>query len=85
MQFFLVRGDLDLPGCSPIWSNSRAESPSLFKNLNTMNCFLMSRQIYVSGTAWKGTKAVRIAVSHWKVDVSKGFEVITSVLNGVVN
>jgi glutamate/tyrosine decarboxylase-like PLP-dependent enzyme len=44
-----------------------------------------SRQIYVSGTVWKGTKAVRIAVSHWKVDVSKDFEVITSVLNGVIN
>lgn len=42
-----------------------------------------TRQMYVSGTAWRGDKAVRIAVSNWKVDVERDFEVVAAILNAV--
>ncbi|KND89639.1 L-2,4-diaminobutyrate decarboxylase [Tolypocladium ophioglossoides CBS 100239] len=42
-----------------------------------------TRQMYVSGTAWRGEKAVRIAVSNWKVDVERDFEVVAAILNAV--
>lgn len=42
-----------------------------------------TREMYVSGTSWKGEKAVRIAVSNWKVDVDKDFAVVKDILNAV--
>lgn len=39
-----------------------------------------TREMYVSGTSWKGNKAVRIAVSNWKVDVDKDFLVVKGIL-----
>ncbi|KAJ6443301.1 tyrosine decarboxylase [Purpureocillium lavendulum] len=42
-----------------------------------------TRQMYVSGTAWGGQKAVRIAVSNWKVDVERDFKVVTAILEAV--
>ncbi|KAF4501712.1 l- -diaminobutyrate decarboxylase [Fusarium agapanthi] len=39
-----------------------------------------TRQMYVSGTSWKGEKAVRMAVSNWMVDVARDFRVVTSIL-----
>ncbi|KAF4982884.1 hypothetical protein FZEAL_1580 [Fusarium zealandicum] len=42
-----------------------------------------TRQMYVSGTSWKGDKAVRIAVSNWMVDVPRDFKVVTSILTHV--
>ncbi|KAK2000246.1 pyridoxal-dependent decarboxylase, partial [Colletotrichum falcatum] len=39
-----------------------------------------TRKMYVSGTIWKGEKAVRIAVGSWKVDVERDFSVVTQVL-----
>lgn len=42
-----------------------------------------TRQMYVSGTMWQGEKAVRIAVSSWKVDVKRDFRVVTSILTAV--
>jgi len=42
-----------------------------------------TRQMYVSGTSWKGEKAVRMAVSNWMVDVARDFRVVTSILNHV--
>lgn len=42
-----------------------------------------TRQMYVSGTKWQGRKAVRIAVSNWKVDVERDFRVVTSILTAV--
>ncbi|PHH83190.1 hypothetical protein CDD83_3037 [Cordyceps sp. RAO-2017] len=39
-----------------------------------------TRQMYVSGTVWDGGKAVRIAVSSWRVDVERDFDVATAVL-----
>ncbi|KAK2593997.1 hypothetical protein QQS21_008309 [Conoideocrella luteorostrata] len=42
-----------------------------------------TREMYVSGTSWKGEKAVRIAVSNWKVDVERDFAVVTGILNAV--
>ncbi|KAH6609633.1 glutamate decarboxylase [Trichoderma cornu-damae] len=42
-----------------------------------------TRQLYVSGTSWKGGKAVRVAVSNWRVDVERDFKVVTAILNDV--
>lgn len=42
-----------------------------------------TRQMYVSGTSWQGAKAVRIAVSNWKVDVERDYQVVTSILTAV--
>ncbi|OBS29189.1 hypothetical protein FPOA_03126 [Fusarium poae] len=42
-----------------------------------------TRQMYVSGTSWKGEKAVRVAISNWMVDVDNDFKVVTSILTHV--
>ncbi|KAJ4133573.1 hypothetical protein NW768_005160 [Fusarium equiseti] len=42
-----------------------------------------TRQMYVSGTSWKGEKAVRVAISNWMVDVDRDFKVIASILTHV--
>lgn len=42
-----------------------------------------TRQMYVSGTSWRGEKAVRVAVSNWKVDVERDSKVVTSILSAV--
>lgn len=42
-----------------------------------------TRQMYVSGTAWKGEKAVRVAVSNWMVDVERDWRVVTAILDAV--
>ncbi|GJC79504.1 putative tyrosine decarboxylase 2 [Colletotrichum liriopes] len=42
-----------------------------------------TREMYVSGTSWKGRKAVRVAVGSWRVDVDRDFDVVTRVLGGV--
>ena len=43
-----------------------------------------SGKMYVSGTAWNGEKAVRLAVSNWRVDVERDFAEVQSVLESVV-
>ncbi|KAF4507920.1 hypothetical protein G6O67_004367 [Ophiocordyceps sinensis] len=42
-----------------------------------------TRQMHVSGTVWRGSKAVRIAVSNWRVDVKRDFDVVTAILKAV--
>lgn len=42
-----------------------------------------TREMYVSGTKWKGEAAVRIAVSNWKVHVDRDFAVVTQILDAV--
>ncbi|KAK8920796.1 L-2,4-diaminobutyrate decarboxylase [Metarhizium anisopliae] len=42
-----------------------------------------TREMYVSGTKWKGETAVRIAVSNWKVHVDRDFAVVTQILDAV--
>lgn len=42
-----------------------------------------TRQMYVSGTSWAGQKAVRVAVSNWKVDVERDFKVVTRILTDI--
>ncbi|KAI8235002.1 UBA domain-containing protein 3 [Colletotrichum sp. SAR 10_99] len=42
-----------------------------------------TREMYVSGTSWKGKKAVRVAVGSWRVDVERDFEVVKRVLEQV--
>ncbi|KAM0552577.1 hypothetical protein ACHAPJ_007906 [Fusarium lateritium] len=59
----------------------RAKDPKL--NDELVQKINETRQMYVSGTSWKGEKAVRIAVSNWMVDVAKDFKVVTSILTHV--
>ena len=40
-------------------------------------------KMYVSGTAWDGMKAARIAVSNWQSSVERDWEVVRSVLESV--
>jgi glutamate/tyrosine decarboxylase-like PLP-dependent enzyme len=42
-----------------------------------------TRQMYLSGTSWKGAKAVRIAVSNWKVDVERDYKAVTTILTAL--
>ena len=42
-----------------------------------------TRQMYVSGTSWRGDKAVRIAVSNWKVDVERDYQIVAEILSAV--
>ncbi|KAK2045541.1 pyridoxal-dependent decarboxylase [Colletotrichum somersetense] len=42
-----------------------------------------TREMYVSGTSWKGRKAVRVAVGSWRVDVERDFSVATRILGDV--
>lgn len=42
-----------------------------------------TRDVYVSGTSWAGRKAVRVAVSNWRVDVERDFAAVKKVLDGV--
>lgn len=40
-----------------------------------------TRKMFVSGTVWDGQKAVRIAVSSWRVDVKRDLAIVKDVLN----
>lgn len=42
-----------------------------------------TRQMYVSGTAWKGRAATRIAVSNWRANVEKDAAVVEAILTCV--
>ncbi|OIW29043.1 PLP-dependent transferase [Coniochaeta ligniaria NRRL 30616] len=59
-------------------AKDRAVNEELVKRINA------SGRMYVSGTAWKGEKAVRLAVSNWRVDVERDFAEVKSVLESVV-
>ncbi|KAE8373729.1 pyridoxal phosphate-dependent transferase [Aspergillus bertholletiae] len=41
-------------------------------------------KMFVSGTSWQGRPACRTAISNWRVDEDKDFELVTSVLKSVV-
>ena len=43
-----------------------------------------SGKLFVSGTGWEGRPACRIAVSNWRVDVERDFEIVTGVLEDIV-
>lgn len=59
----------------------RAIDPALNDKLVTL--INKTRQMYVSETKWKGQKAVRMAVSSWKVDVDRDYAVIRDILTTV--
>lgn len=42
-----------------------------------------TRQMYVSGTMWRGKTAVRIAVSNWRVNVERDAAVVREILTCV--
>ena len=44
-----------------------------------------SRRIYVSGTAWHGESASRIAVSNWQVDVERDSRTVRDVLEQIAS
>jgi len=60
----------------------RARDPALNEVL--VDSINETGQLFVSGTSWRGDKAVRIAVSSWRVDVESDFEVVRQVLESVV-
>lgn len=39
-----------------------------------------SREVYVSGTVWKGRKACRVAVSNWRMQIDRDMDVLTKIL-----
>lgn len=59
----------------------RARDPAV--NDGLVESINRTRQMYVSGTTWRGDKAVRIAVSSWKVNVERDYRVVTSILTAV--
>ena len=59
-------------------AKDRAVNEELVKRIND------SRLMCVSPTAWNGEKAVRLAVSNWRVDVERDFEVVRGVLEVAV-
>lgn len=59
----------------------RARDPGL--NAELVERINGTRQMYVSGTSWRGEKAVRVAVSNWMVDVERDSKVVTSILTHV--
>ena len=60
-----------------ICAKNKALNDSLVEKINS------TRQLYVSGTTWRGEKAVRIAVSNWKVDVQKDARIVCDILTSV--
>ncbi|KAJ9257355.1 hypothetical protein DTO207G8_2109 [Paecilomyces variotii] len=50
----------------------------LAKNINATS------KIFVSGTVWEGRPACRIAISNWRVDEQRDFEIVTGVLQSVL-
>lgn len=59
----------------------RAKSKSLNEVL--VDKINETRQMYVSGTTWGGVKAVRIAVSSWKVEVERDYKIVTAILSAI--
>ena len=60
-------------------AKNRALNDTLVKRINA------SRKMYVSGTAWDGSPASRIAVSNWQVDPARDLEIVTAVLQDVLS
>lgn len=60
-----------------IRAKDKALNDALVEKINA------TRQLYVSGTSWRGEKAVRIAVSNWKVDVEKDARIVCDILTSV--
>lgn len=58
-------------------AKDKAVNEELVKRINA------SGKMYVSGTAWKGEKAARLAVSNWRVDVERDFAEVKRVLESV--
>lgn len=44
-----------------------------------------SREMFVTGTSWRGRKAVRIAVSNWMTHESRDLDIVKRVLDRVMN
>lgn len=59
-------------------AKDKAINEELVKKING------SGKMYVSGTAWDGEKAVRLAVSNWRVDIERDFAEVKNVLESIV-
>ena len=59
----------------------RARDDALNRNL--VHAINRTGRIYVSGTAWGGRPASRIAVSNWRTDEKRDLQVIKDVLEEV--
>ncbi|KAM7196474.1 Pyridoxal phosphate-dependent transferase [Rhypophila sp. PSN 637] len=61
----------------------RAKNPELNEVLTER--INETRRMFVSGTSWEGQKAVRIAVSNWRVDVERDLVVVKEILLAVAS
>jgi glutamate/tyrosine decarboxylase-like PLP-dependent enzyme len=43
-----------------------------------------SKEMFVTGTSWRGRKAVRIAVSNWMTDEGRDLEIVKAVLDRIM-
>jgi hypothetical protein len=88
----VTRGSAVSIPCIDSSSNPQAETGIivLFRAVDpTVNADLAARinrscKIMVSGTAWEGEPAVRIAVSTWMVEEERDLKVVMEVLNGAL-
>ncbi|KAI4168502.1 MAG: hypothetical protein LQ343_006389 [Gyalolechia ehrenbergii] len=55
-----------------------------FLNATLVQRLNASSQIYVSGTAWDGRPACRIAVANWQVDVERDLAIVQSVVEEIL-
>ena len=62
----------------PFRARDKEVNESLAERINA------SKVMFVSGTSWDEQPAVRIAVSTWKLDVERDFEIIKGVLEQAV-
>lgn len=53
-------------------------------NQDLVNNIKKTGKIYVTGTKWNGLDATRIAVSNWRCDVDRDFEIVKDVLDDLV-
>lgn len=60
----------------------RAKNDNLNKDL--VQRINASAKMYVSGTAWEGKPACRIAISNWQANVERDSKIIMRVLNDIV-
>ena len=58
-------------------AKDRSVNEQLVSRINAL------RQVYVSGTQWKGEPAARFAVANWMVDVERDMALIKSILDEV--
>lgn len=68
--------------------SSGCRDPSLRGANGASECVLRikaTRRVYVTGTAWQGRSAIRLAVSNWSTTIQRDFPIVTEVLQSVMH